>query len=286
MTDVSKFDVLRDMEKFTDEMFNRIISFQEKEHAAWDEAKPFAERIKGLPLHYLVFSNGDRDPQRFGPTIAPYYPIRREILRYVDLVKSVSPQAVVADVYPGNGFIGSLIGTEGLHVIGYRGGVQKPNQIESFYDPDHYQWADNTYMEDRRNVDVAFCSWMPSGVNDTPSIVKRQPKMIIFVYTEHRDDQNVPQTGGDNSFTDIDERYTLLDSWSTTRAKDLFHEVWPDLTPSPEEIRHTRIYVNADINIALPPDRACQGYDWETDLSMANLAHEAKQLLKKRGFPV
>ena len=55
-----EYEKLRDMEFFSEDMFNRIIEFQERLHPAWNSALPFAERIKGLPLHALVFSNPDR----------------------------------------------------------------------------------------------------------------------------------------------------------------------------------------------------------------------------------
>jgi hypothetical protein len=45
-----EFEKLRDMDAFSDDMLNRIIAFQEKEHSAWNAARPFAERlqIRGL----------------------------------------------------------------------------------------------------------------------------------------------------------------------------------------------------------------------------------------------
>ena len=51
MTD---FEPLRDMGTFTEDMFNRIISFQEKQHPAWNAELGFEQRILGLPLHYFI----------------------------------------------------------------------------------------------------------------------------------------------------------------------------------------------------------------------------------------
>ena len=45
------FDILREMEPFTEKLFNGIIGFQEKDHAAWVETETFEKRIKDLPLH-------------------------------------------------------------------------------------------------------------------------------------------------------------------------------------------------------------------------------------------
>jgi hypothetical protein len=66
-----RFAALKDMESFTDAMFNRIVAFQEKIHPAWNSERSFDDRIKDLPLHALVFSNPDRDPAQFAHTIAP-----------------------------------------------------------------------------------------------------------------------------------------------------------------------------------------------------------------------
>ena len=155
------YEKLRDMGSFTDAMFNRIIAFQERRHSAWNPALPFAERIKDLPLHYLIFSNADRDPARYRHTVAPYYPLRNEMRRIAGYARLVADKPVVADLDCGNGFIGSLIAREGVRVIGVRDPHGKPNQIEDFHDAGCYEVRQSTIADIDFPLDVAFSSWMP-----------------------------------------------------------------------------------------------------------------------------
>ena len=136
---MDKFEKLRDMEAFTEAMFNRIFEFQQKLHPAWNSELPFDERIKNLPLHYLVFSTADRDPKLFGPTVAPYYPLREEMRKIAWYARQVAQQPLVCDICCGNGFIGSLLGHEGIKVTGTRDPQERPNQIADFYDPACYE---------------------------------------------------------------------------------------------------------------------------------------------------
>ena len=280
------FEKLRDMESFTDAMFNRIFFFQERNHPAWDPRRPFAERIKDLPLHFLIFNNADRDPAVYSHTIAPYYPLRDEMQKMAYYAKQVADEPVVADLHAGNGFIGSLIAREGVKVIGISDPQAKRNQIESFYDPDCYQIKETTISEIDFPIDVVFSSWMPSETNVTPDIVKLEPKLIIYTYTEHVDDNGVHQTGTPDVFNNLPDRYQLVDAWSLKRPRDLLHEVWPDLTPSLEETRHTRIYADEPYHgLARPETLAAQEpFDWERELEIAILALEAKNSLRAQGI--
>jgi hypothetical protein len=77
----------------------------------------------------------------------------------------------------------------------------------------------------------------------------------------------------------------LIHEWGMTRPKDLFHEIWPDLTPSIEETRYVKIYADRafqdiDIPDELPP---AESYDWERELEMALLARQAMEHLKAQG---
>lgn len=281
------FEKLRDMESFTDAMFNRIVAFQERKHPAWDPAAPFGERIRDLPLHYLVFSNPDRDPAQYRQTVAPYYPLREENRRIAAWARAIAPQPVIADIDGGNGFIGSLIAREGARMIGVRDPSRKPNQIVDFYDPDCYEVRTSPIANIDFAFDVAFSAWMPAGVNQTPDILKHAPKLIVFIYTEHHDDAGNPQTGTPAAFRDLPARYKLVEEWSITRPRDLLHDVWPDLTPSLEEIRHTRIYADVPYHAIVPPTAPpAEPYDWEKELEMALLALEAKNTLRARGLVV
>jgi hypothetical protein len=282
---MTNYEPLREMDKFTEDMFNRIIAFQEHEHPAWNTQLPFAERIKGLPLHYLIFSNPDRDPQRFGPTVAAFYPLREELQKIAAYVRQLGAQPLVADVYAGNGFLGSLLAREGVRVTGLTPPELKPNQIEQFYDADCYRYTD-TPLE-ALAFDAALVSWPPSGHNPTPALLARQPKLLVYIFTEHRDESSGRrQTGSDDMFDALADDYALLDEWAVTRPKDLMHEIWPDMTPSIEETRTVRIYARRDLQLQpvgkLPP---ATPYDWEQELHMALLALQAKQELQARGFP-
>ena len=285
--DVEKFEKLRAMEYFTDEMFNRIFAFQQKLHPAWDATLPFDERIKGLPLHYLVFSNPDRDPKVSGPTVAPYYPLRGEIRTIAYYIRQVAENPVICDLHAGNGFIGSLLAREGFKIIGLRDPKAKPNQIADFYDASCYEMRTMALREVTFPFDVAFSSWMPSGVNMTPEIIKHEPKLIVYVHTDHVDKSTgVPQTGTPEAFTNLPARYRLIEEWSLERPENMFHSIWPDLSPSIEETRHVKIYADEPYHDLKhwTSMEAGHGYDWEGDLEMILLALEAKSELQARGY--
>jgi len=286
-----RFIALKNIDAFTTEMFNRIIAFQEKHHPAWNPELEFASRIQGLPLHNLIFSNPDRDPNRNGPTVAPYYPLREEMVKLAHYVRQVSKHPLVLDWFPGNGFIGSLLARENVRVMGLSLNNVKPNQIESFFDPDCYEFCDDKIPE---HCDMVLASWIPANANPTPTILSLKPKIIVYVYTEHRDPATRQrQTGSDDMFDNLLEEYRLLDTWSITRPRDLLHEIWPDMTPNIEELRITKVYIAnqqefADIVAAdiLPQQTHQLPYDWEKELQFALLALEAKNELRSRGLTV
>lgn len=283
-----EFEKLRHMDSFTDDMFNRIVEFQEKDHPAWNPALPFAERIRGLPLHALVFSNPDRNPATHAHTVAAFYPLRAELRQIAACAKQVASDPVVCDVHGRNGFIGSLLAREGVRVIGVRDPADKPNQIESFYDAAVYEPLDFSLDELDRPFDVAFSVWMPSGVNRTPQIVAHRPKLIVFIHTEHTDEAGRPQTGTYDAYRNLPANYTQIAEWTIDRPQDLLHEVWPDLTPSIGETRIVRIYADEPWQ-GIHVDRIMESvdpYDWEKDLDMALTALEAKEALRARGFAV
>lgn len=283
-----EFEKLRHMEAFSEAMFNRIIAFQEREHAAWDEGRPFADRIRGLPLHALMFSNPDRDPASYSHTVAPFYPLHSEIRQLAAIVGQVAEQPLVCDLHAGNGFIGSLLAREGVRVIGLRRPGSKPNQIENFHDPDCYEMRSGSPESVDFAFDVALSIWMPGGQNLTPAIVAHKPKLIIYVHTDHVDDSGHPQTGVPEAFRKLPDDYALIAEWSITRPRDLLHEVWPDLTPSIEEQRHVKVYAAGPwqgIDVAAAAGEA-PGYDWEQELDMALTALRAKEALRAQGYPV
>lgn len=281
-----RFAALKNMEKFTDEMFNRIIAFQEKEHPAWNSEQEFSKRIAGLPLHYLVFSNPDRDPTKFGPTIAPYYPLREEMQKIASYAKQITSNPEGIDWFPGNGFTGSLLAREGLQVSGIKDNVGKPNQISSFFDSSCYTFIDT--KDAKAGCDLVFASWIPSQQNPTTEILALSPKLIAYVYTEHVDQSSgIRQTGTDDMFDPLKDDYSLLDSWTVSRPKDLLHDPWPDMTPSIEETRITRIYASNEYKLAkITTIDKLPEYDWEKELQMALLTIEAKQDLRSRGVNV
>jgi len=284
-----KFEKLRDMGPFSEEMMNRIFAFQERHHPAWEEDRPFAERIAGLPLHSLMFSNPDRDPKLLGPTIAHHYPLREENRAMVYYAKHVAENPVVLDVHARNGFVGSLLAREGVKVTGLRDPDEKANQINNFYDPDGYEMRDGKLADVDFPVDVVFSSWMPTGENLTPEILRLKPKLIIYVYTEHVNEHSkLWQTGCAEAFNDLPDNYRIVDEWSIARPENLLQEAWPDLSPSIEETRYVRIFADASV-AEIPqyaPEQLAEPYDWETELEMALLTIEAKAHLRSQGIVV
>ncbi len=284
-----EFEKLRHMEAFSEAMFNRIISIQEKDHPAWDTTKPFVDRIKNIPLHALIFSNPDRDPAEFAATIAPFYPLRGEMQQIAHCIKQVAEVPIVCDLHAGNGFVGSLLAHEGVKVVGTRDPAAKPNQITDFYDAERYTMKEMAIDAIDFKFDVAFSAWMPSGKNLTPEILKHKPKLIIFIHTDHTDEKNeVPQTGTPEAFTALPENYALIAGWSITRPQDCLKEVWEELTPSIEEVRHVKIYADTpwheiDLGEGLVPE---EPYDWEKELDMVLTGLSAKEHLRSQGFPV
>lgn len=283
------FELLREMDSFSEDMMNRIIAFQSKEHAAWNPHLSFEYRIKDLSLHDLVFSHPQRDPQQSGPTVAHYYPRRDEMRRIAAYARGVAPDPVVCDLHARNGFIGSLLAREGVRVIGLRDPQSKPNQIASFFEPACYELRDGTIHDTTLAFDVAFSAWMPAGENLTPAIALRRPKLIVFVYTEHVDAATqTPQTGTPEAYTQLPAHYKLIDEWRETRPENLFRNVWPDLTGNIGETRITRVYADTPWHDLKPAKVTMPQapYDWEKDLEMALLALEAKHFLQSRGFAV
>jgi hypothetical protein len=286
---MTNFEPLREMASFTEDMFNRIIAFQEKEHAAWNTDLSFAERIQGLPLHNLIFSNPDRDPTQYRATVAAFYPLREEMQKIAHYVKQLASEPTVMDCYPGNGFIGSLLGREGVAVIGLHNDDSEslPNQIESFYDPAHFRYSNESVAQLQGTA--ALIAWPPSGVNPTPAFVAQQTPLLIYVYSDHVDETSqVRQTGSDDMLPTAEQGYRLIDSWQVERPQDVLHEIWPDMTPSIAETREVRIYAHDAVSeltspSSLPP---AAPYDWEKDLHMALLARQAKREIEARGIPL
>ncbi len=283
------FEPLREMETFSNEMFTRIVSVQQKEHPAWNAALLFAERIKGLPLFNLIFSNPDRNAATTGPTISHYYPLRAEMRKIAHYARQVADQPTVCDLRCGNGFIGSLLANEGVRVTGVREPSAKPNQIPDFYDPLRYEMRTLPLTDINFPFDVALSSWMPSEINDTPLILQHSPKLIVYIHTDHVDaSSGRRQTGTAEAFANLPAGYKLIDQWSITRAQDMMYDVWPELSASIEETRHVKIYADTPyhgINLRGYAETA-KGYDWEQELEMTLLALEAKAMLRARGVAV
>jgi len=284
------FEILRNMEAFTKEMFNQIIAFQEKEHPAWNEDLSFQERIAKLPLHYLMFSNPDRNPETHGPSVAHFYPLNFEIAKIDAYAKAVSDDPVLCDIHTRNGFIGSLFAEQGLKTIGLKDPNEKPNQIENFHTDKNYEVKNGTVADVDFPVDILFSSWMPAGENITDDIIRINPKLVVYVFTEHINEYSKErQTGTDSSFgEELPESFKLIEEWAVTRPKDLLHEVWPDLSPSIEETRFVRIYANEGFHdISVDEDSLnIKPYAWESELLMADTALEAKKQMAQQGFPV
>lgn len=286
-----EFVKLRGMESFTRAMFDRIISFQERDHPAWDPTRPFAERIADLPLHALIFSNPDRDPAVNAQTVAPFYPLRDEIRQIAHLARQVAEDPLVCDVHGRNGFLGSLIGAEGVRVLSLHDDALLPCQIEDFHDPAVCKRIDQGIDVLEETIDVAVSAWMPAGVNRMPAILAKRPALIVLIYTEHRNEETGErQTGTDEAYATLPEEYRVIAEWSILRPRDLLHEAWPDLTPSIEEERQVRVLARRpfhDIEVELPTaSPSSERYAWEADLEMALTVLRAKAFLREQGHAV
>jgi len=284
-----KFEKLRHMEEFTDGLFNRIVAFQSKEHAAWNQDAPFEERIKDLTLHNLIFSCPDRDPETSGPTVAHYYPLREENRALVYYATQVASNPTILDMHGRNGFIGSLLGREGAKVIGLRDGEDKPNQISEFYDKECYELRDTKLGDVDFGFDVAFSAWMPSGENFSPDIFKHRPKLVIFIYTEHVNEHSKQrQTGTNDAFDQLPDGYKVIDEWSITRPENLMQQAWPDLSGNIEEVRHVKVIADEPYHdvAQYAPEQMAEPYGWEAELEMALLTIEAKEHLRSQGIAV
>lgn len=203
--------------------------------------------------------------------------------------EATADQPTVCDLRCGNGFIGSLLANEGVRVTGVREPTAKLNQIPDFYDSLRYEMRTLPITDIDFAFDVAFSSWMPSEINDTPHILQHSPKLIVYIHTDHVDGSSGRrQTGTAEAFVDLPGRYKLIDQWSVMRAQDMLHEVWPELPPSIEETRHVKVYADTPfhgINL-LGYAETAKGYDWENELEMTLLALEAKGMLRARGIAV
>ncbi len=280
------FEMLRQMESFSEEMLNRIIAFQSKEHAVWDPRRPFSERIAGLALHDLVFSHPQRDPAQFGPSITHFYPRREEMWRLAQYARAVANDPLVCDLHARNGFIGSLLAREGVRAVGVRDSTTKPNQIPDLYDAQCYAISTRGLENLDTAPDVVLSAWMPAGENFTPRITARRPKLIVFIFTEHIDPlTGRRQTGTADAFDALPPHYRTVDEWRETRPANLFQEIWPDLTGNIEETRIVRVVADEPYHGLRRPQPVAplQHYDWENDLDMALLAHEAKRYLQNKG---
>jgi len=289
----ARFSALRSMPQFTEAMFNRIIEFQEKKHLAWNENAAFLERIAQLPLHYFIFSNYDRDPDTQGPTLAHYYPLKEEMHKLAYYLDCADCREIV-DYYPGNGLIGSLLArAAGLNAVGLAFNNHKPSQIEHFYDRDRYRMLQHREIFQTAPEQAYFVSWTPSGCNPVDEILRQKPRLIIFVGSEHRNEENGErQVGVANMYQTLQDSYQLWDQWEITRAENLLHKIWPDMTPNIEETR--QVYVFANKSVASPHDEPLndeqakpnEGYFWESELRMAELAAEAMKTLQGMNLPI
>ena len=284
------FEILRNMESFTKDMFNRIIAFQEKEHAAWNNSLPFDERITGLPLHYLIFSNADRDPATHGPTVAHYYPLRQEMQSIARYAKAASgnDNPVIVDAHGRNGFIGSLVAREAeCDVLGLTDADEKPNQIEKFAS-ENYHPKVQSLADYHGPVDLLLSSWMPSNTDISDDVKRLHPTIVIYIFSEHTNPETGEwQTGKENAFGEqLGDDYHLIDDWQVIRQENLLHEVWPDLTGNIAETRFVRVYAKTGSGITQQElEDTDPSYDWEDELIMTETALAAKQEMMRRGFP-
>jgi hypothetical protein len=138
-----------------------------------------------------------------------------------------------------------------------------------------------------------FASWPPPDTDPTTEIIAHNPKLIIYTFTDHiNKDTGQRQVGSETMLQNIPSEYQLIDQWTVVRPENILHAIWPDLTPSIEETRHTHLYATRQAMSQLKglapfqADANIEPYSWEKELRMTELALEARQLIESKGIQV
>ncbi len=228
-----------------------IISFQIKIHPAWNENNSFLERIRELPLYFLEFNHNSRIDEVHSVTVTHYVPHRIELITLSKIINSIGNNVHVCDIGCGNGFIGSLLGREGVSIFGIDDHSYKQPQISRFIDKQHYSITEKTLDSEDVQFDVAFCGWMSPYTNLTPSILLKEPKLIIHIYSPDRQKDGSLITGTTEAYQ-CPDNYSRLIEWSSVLPENYFLPLGSitdlqGLTPNPRKDRRVLLYIRNDI---------------------------------------
>ncbi|MBT8490273.1 MAG: hypothetical protein KJN62_04425 [Deltaproteobacteria bacterium] len=269
---------------------NRIIEFDQKKHPAWEEQQPFNLRIKDLPLYFLEFNHHERNRSSQSVTVTHYVPCNPEIIAISEIIKFYSKNYVICDVGCGNGFLGSLLAREGINVFGVEDRSYKQPQILNFYDKSCYRIIESSVSEINSSFDVALCSWMTPGLNLTPIIVKKHPKILIHFFSPDHQSNGSPTTGVPEAYLPP-INYNFLTGWGSFLPKDFFLPLREmtglNLEVSQQKVRAVIIYAHKDLSpdVKISPLDFTNYYDWDLERKYIN-SLRIKQSLDKSVFKI
>lgn len=262
-------------------MVQRVADFQRHQHAIWNSALSFDERVRDLPLYALEFNNFDRDSSKHGPTVAHYAPSRQEMIALSQIIsENVEAKLQVLDVGCGNGFIGSLLAREGIPVIGIDNLSWALPQIHHLFDEQVYESRIPVSLEEYGDdFNVAFCSWMIPNANLTKQIVAKQPELIIHTYSAHTQPDESPQTGCEEAYR-CPKDYWVLGAWATQTPANFFADVEPRFSRKSATIRITEIWCHRDIHTAkfFAPEHCNNEYSWDIEREFINMIRRTRNM--------
>lgn len=263
---------------------SRIVEFDKKNHPAWDDRLDFASRITNLPLYFLEFNHHEKDNKTQSITITHYVPCKSEIIALSKIIKSFKDDFLVCDIGCGNGFIGSLLAREKVNIYGIDDRSYKQPQIYNFYDNQCYKVYKSSISDKETQFDVAFCSWMSPGLNLTPLIVEKNPKIIIHIFSPDRQHDGTLTTGTPESYLPL-PNYNFHVGWNSFMPNDFFSPIREqtglELAANPQKLAAVVVYTHKDLittDKILPSD-IFKHYDWDLEREFIN------NMRQKMGLP-
>lgn len=262
------------MEESVKSLISKILQFQQRNHPAWDAHAHFDERIRDLPLYFLVLNHPDRDTDIESVTITHYVPQRAEIMALAAIIKSCGRYLRVCDIGCGNGFLGSLLAREGVHVFGIDNRSYTQPQLSNFFDEHYYHIVEASLEDQNISFDVGFCSWMLPNTNLTPAIISKKPQLIIYVHSIDRQADESWTTGTPDAY-DVPDEYRYLGGWCTFLPADYFYPLRCryslNVTANKQEINQVGIYMRAGCVARFFSPLAFSGcYDWDNERTLIN----------------
>ena len=168
-----------------------------------------------------------------------------------------------------------MLAREKLNAYGIDDRSHKQPQIYNFYDNQCYEVRRATISDKDVNFDVAFCSWMTPGLNLTPMIVEKKPKLIIHILSPDRQPDGSPTTGTIEAYLPPPE-YSFLTGWNSFMPKDFFLPLRVktnlNLAVSEQKLMVVVIYAHkdsGDIDKTSPLDFS-EYYGWDLEREFIN----------------